>query len=204
MKLLKLLNYDKHTSSKQLTFNCAVDAINAALDAAWKEHDDVVSALAGFSDTIKQLGARNQQLNAALAAERERADYLDNILTGSNELNASLQQELAAERQLADIGRSWNQDNSLEKWFPLAAKELSDLRQQLLSALAAIEKHNKGLSHANKRAYEIKIDRSALYARDAKVREPLVDLLNEMRNAINHEHYPDIVERLDALVKKLT
>lgn len=62
------------------------DDINAELDAAWKEHDDVVSALAGFSDTIKQLGARNQQLNAALDAERQKVENLHKILGQKREM----------------------------------------------------------------------------------------------------------------------
>lgn len=48
------------------------NAHNAAINAAWKEHDDVASALPGFSDEIKQLGARNKELRDQLAAEREK------------------------------------------------------------------------------------------------------------------------------------
>jgi phage-related minor tail protein len=69
------------------------DAHNAALAAAWKEHDDVVDALANFSDTIKQLGAANQKLNQQLAAEQHK-------LKACEVLIRDLQKELAAKQEL--------------------------------------------------------------------------------------------------------
>jgi hypothetical protein len=45
---------------------------------------------------------------------------------------------VAAEREIADIGRRWKENSSLEQWFPFTAKELHELKQQLLQAHAAI------------------------------------------------------------------
>ncbi len=53
-----------------------------------------------------------------------------------DEINAAL----AAERELADIGRKWKTDSSLETWFPFTAEEIQKLRSQLAAAQAAIVK----------------------------------------------------------------
>ncbi len=118
-------DHDALTRSDPATVNHVAEEINAALESEKRE-------------SAKEI-----------AAARELADNLDNMLTGSNELNASLQQQLAAERETS---------NQL--------RELMDSEMKRMEREVAAERENT-------RRWAIEAHDSAT----AAARQPLVDAL---------------------------
>ena len=73
-------------------------------------------------------------------------------------------------------------------------------RAQLLAAQAAIEKHNK--TERSFDCYRIKLDLSLLHAHDTEVRNPMVDLLLEIRELMPDATMKDLKDHIDALSKE--
>lgn len=81
------------------------------------------------------------RIRQQLAAERSIKSAVDEITK-----NTELQNQLAAERELADIGRKWKTDSSLESWFPFTAEEIQQLREQLAAKDKEIASDNLQLA----------------------------------------------------------
>lgn len=119
----------------------------------------------------------------------------------------NLKHNAAAERQLRD-----NEQDGAQAAAIVLHQDIKTLRQQLLSALAAIEKHNKdcgddsSVPSFNYKIYDI--DLSPLHEHDkkltAEVRKPLVDLLLECRIEIQtpmSKRTTKLLQKIDALAK---
>lgn len=99
--------------------------------------------------------------------------FKDRMQLIANDINT----EIAAERQRhAKLEKLHTM--TLERYL---TNEQKRTRQQLLSALAAIEKHNKRFENdAIRPNVEIKYDPSLLNQHDAEVRKPLMDLMKHI------------------------
>jgi len=129
-------------------------------------------------------------LNAAIKAAE---DKLKGELRNGTALFRKL---IIAERQLAAERERWKNDTDLKH----AEAEVRQLRNQLRAAQAAIEKHNK---HVPVSGFDpIKIDTTALAEHDAKVREPLVEAGNDMRQACDQAGLCDAWDAALAKVKQ--
>lgn len=138
-----------------------------------------------------------------LAAEREKADNLFKVARKHCVENQQLKSELAAERQL----RLQETDDANR-----LTCEKTELEQQLLSALAAIEKHNKEWENYDAVHRQIYVDLSVLHQHDAEVRKPLMGLLlaikPSLQNAANDTQFAgqrsvrlELIRKIDALAK---
>ena len=74
------------------------------------------------------------------SGEYHRSEYADNVLYGAIRQQA---RDIAELEVFAEIGRQWNTDSSLAKWFPLTAdrlgkdaQEIAKLRADLAAAVA--------------------------------------------------------------------
>lgn len=121
-----------------------------------------------------------EQINAALAAERQRYDDLQRSVVDLSHPNCKqLLNDVAAERQLRE--QAEKERNKWRKDFANIVEDRRQIRQQLLSAQAAIE---RAIIHDQPPTLcQEKLDLRALHEHDAKVREPLVEELENIRNA---------------------
>lgn len=89
------------------------------------------------------------------SGEYHRSEYADNVLYGAIRQQA---RDIAELEVFAEIGRQWNADSSLAKWFPLTAErvdqdaqEIAKLRTDLAAAVAERDSYRdefSGLCHA--------------------------------------------------------
>lgn len=101
------------------------DAEELAREIAEEIHETYVYHQDDVENAMEQIIARHL---AALVQERD-------------ELKAKLEDAEAmvgAYKADAKIGREWNFNSSLEKWFPFTAKEIAELRAQLEKAKVAL------------------------------------------------------------------
>lgn len=84
------------------------------------------------------------------SGEYHRSEYADNVLYGAIRQQA---RDIAELEVFAEIGRQWNTDSSLAKWFPLTADRLGKDAQEiakLRADLAAAVAENAALLAANR------------------------------------------------------
>lgn len=132
-------------------------------------------------------------INAALATERKITFEAQQAALREGIRAGEFEQQLAAERQRADEAEQ-------ELWTMRAGDKVKD--DQLLSAQAAIEEHNKTYQVFK----QIKVDLSALHQHDAEVRKPLVEALEETRKWIKavapHAPFIKVIDNLIQPEKK--
>ncbi len=84
-------------------------------------------------ETVQELRFRdgNEDQNIADAHNAALVAAIDEAVDPAHQEILVLRQQLTSERELADIGRKWKSDSSLETWFPFTANEIQKLSKQL-------------------------------------------------------------------------
>lgn len=168
----------------------------------------MAKALATEREHVKRLQTLEATLQSALAAERYEVKLRDETISLGKQVVCELKQQLAAEREkseklgwllleaqkslAAERQRRKQQGKAYERLKSEHQKQLDKLlkatelvTEQLLSAQAAIEKHNQAVEDwKDEAAFKIEVDLSLLRKHDAEVRLPLVNVLKGIRIAL--------------------
>jgi len=157
--------------------------------------EPTTDASEGQASVVGRTAGSNPPTGANLSAPRDAQEWTPEYVSGTLRSVTAIcdahNDVLAAERE------------KVQRVSGLGADAYNKLKRQLLAAQAAIAEHNKGLLYANKKAYEIKVDLSALDKHDAEVREKaVVDVIGgSIDDAIAEVRKPlvDALERLSRL-----
>lgn len=146
-----------------------------------------------FGLTVEKWIIINKAHNAELAAERQRREQAEATANHNADIGDSIAR---ASKQTEDALRERCEQERSGRLLYMGRDKV--LRSQLMSALAAIEKHNRLYSDPER---HIDVDLSALREHDAEVRKPLVELLRKCRHHLPANIHGLKLEIDDALAK---
>jgi len=180
---LKLTDYEKDQAKTKIT------TADRASENHW--HDQ---SIAGVADELEPfILSAIERATDSIHAQPQRSEQewtLDWLLEKYCDTNGFPNLKGIADAHRAELATEREKNKQADIELDRIDRERSQVRQQLLCALAAIEKHNNTLRVGS--CHYIEVDLSALREHDAKVLQPLVELLEQVLfETVDALTYPD-------------